>query len=252
MLADCVILFRNLARMYPDKTSSQFLSLLYAYVHFLQQNNLPEMNPSTENLRMFLEPNLVRSWPTLDIKFHFALDSIIEDAIRAYYTRPSHTADLLIQNIFVTHFDEAIPVLREVIENSSIKSITIHWALHTISDIFLFVSDSNRATLLQIVNNAIGHYNTKGFIDAIALIFQYLWRAGLLDDALALLQIKYLQSCSSIDEGDVHARLWWFQMSHHFVLCNMGRLSDAIQMIQETKVMTLDPGGDFFLLPCII
>ncbi|KAJ6594607.1 hypothetical protein B0H19DRAFT_1247267 [Mycena capillaripes] len=91
MLADCMNLFHNLAHMYPEETSSQFLLLLHAYVYFSQQDNLPNMNSSMETLRLFLEPKSDCPLPTLDIKFHFAFDGIIEDAIRAYSLRSAAT-----------------------------------------------------------------------------------------------------------------------------------------------------------------
>ncbi|KAJ6594604.1 hypothetical protein B0H19DRAFT_65982 [Mycena capillaripes] len=246
MLADCVILFRNLARMYPEQTSAQFLSLLHAHVYFSQQGNVPDMNPSMENLRIFLEPNSDHPQPALDISFYVALDDIIEDAIWAYYTHPSNTTDLLIRNIFVTHFDEAIVVLREVVENSSTESFTIQWALYSISDILPFVFDSNRATLLQIVKNVIGHFDAiltcrgsdwEWFIySTLEPIFRYLWGTGLLDDAFAACEqiIKYLQ-CSNAGDAVVE-RLREFRINQHFVLFDMGRVSDAIAMIQQTRM----------------
>jgi hypothetical protein len=62
MLVDCVILLCNLAHIYPKQFSSQFLWLLHAYVYFTQQGS-----SSMENIRTFLEPNLDRLPPELDV-----------------------------------------------------------------------------------------------------------------------------------------------------------------------------------------
>ncbi|KAJ6594534.1 hypothetical protein B0H19DRAFT_1247197 [Mycena capillaripes] len=226
-----------------------------------------------ENLRVFLEPNSDLPLPMLNVTFSVTLDGLIEDAIRAYYIS-SYTADLLIRNIFISHFSEAIVVLREVVENLSVESITIQWVLYSISDIFPFVSDSNRATLLRFAKNVIGHFDTilicegsdwEGFIDGtLEPIFRYFWRVGLFDDALAECEqiIKYLQSCSNADDAVVE-RLREFRINQHFVLFDMGRVSDAIAMIQQTGtndsdlVVPVVPVGtnlnvNFSLHPCII
>jgi hypothetical protein len=62
MLVDCVILFRNLARIYPEQFSSQFLWLFHAYAYFAQQGS-----SSMENICTFLEPNSDRPPPELDV-----------------------------------------------------------------------------------------------------------------------------------------------------------------------------------------
>ncbi|KAJ7933983.1 hypothetical protein B0H13DRAFT_2500987 [Mycena leptocephala] len=269
MLADCIILFRNLARIHPKNFSSQFLWLLHAFAHFSCQDDPPDSDLSLKNLRIFLEPNSDCPPPQLD-RVHIddfnAQGGIVEDAVCAFYTCPSYTTMVLIRNIFITHFNQAIILLREVVDNSDSKSSTIQWALYSTVDIIPFVSGANRMALLQILSRTVKHTNTiltcrgsrwRWWLDEIhAPIFHHLWRAGLLEDALAESEqvIKYLHSCS--DQGDVEVvgRLRWFGIVQHFILCEMGRFLDAIQMIQETDDQMSKVAGieNYSLLPCII
>ncbi|KAJ6594598.1 hypothetical protein B0H19DRAFT_1247259 [Mycena capillaripes] len=64
-----------------------------------------------ENIRTFLEPNSDQPPPELDFTIHVDLSfhgGIIEDAVCAYYISLSDTADALVRNIFVTHFEQAV------------------------------------------------------------------------------------------------------------------------------------------------
>ncbi|KAJ7855399.1 hypothetical protein B0H13DRAFT_2577891 [Mycena leptocephala] len=267
MLADCVILFCNLAHIHPKNFSSQFLWLLYAYAHFSHQDAPPDSDLSLKNLRIFLEPNSDCPPPQLDRGVHIddfnAQGGIVEDAVRAFYTWPSYTTTVLIRNIFITHFNQAIIILREVVDNSDPKSSTIQWALYSIIDIITFVSGANRMALLQILSRTVKHTDTiltcqgsgwRWWLDERhEPIVRHLWRAGLLEEALAESEqvIKYLRSCS--DQGDVEVveRLQWFRIYQHFILCDMGRFPEAIQMIQQTN--TNSPENDAFCLhPCLI
>ncbi|KAF7357911.1 Tetratricopeptide repeat family [Mycena venus] len=267
MLADCVILFRDLVRMYPQ-TSSQFLGLLHAYVYFAQQDTSPNITPSMENLRVFLEPRWECPPPSLDITMRVEFDAlggtIIEDAVRAYYLCPAQAVDLLIRNIFVTHPEQAIDVLREVVEKSSFESSTILWVVsHRIAETVPLIPNSNRVAMLQIVTTIIKHFDTifsaQGFdwpwvLHAIlAPLFQLLWCAGLLEEAFAESEqaIRYLQSCSSTDDPSIGAELCWFRMSRHFLLCDMGRFLDTVEMIKSTDAI-IPHFEEFTLHPYIV
>jgi hypothetical protein len=241
-----VILFCNLARIHPEEFSSQFLWLLHAYAHFSHQD---DSDLSLKNLRIFLEPNSDCPPPQLDRAVHIddfnAHGGIIKDVVWAFYTCPSHSTVALIRNIFITHFDQAIIVLQEVVDNSDPKSSTIQWALYSIIGIIPFVSGANKMVLLQILSRTVKHTNDiltcqgshwQWWLSEIhGPIFRHLWRAGLLEDALAELEqvIKYLHSCSDRGNTEVVERLWWSRMDQHFILCDMGRLLEAIQMIQQ-------------------
>jgi tetratricopeptide (TPR) repeat protein len=203
---------------------------------------------------------------TVHIDDFNAQGGIVEDAVHAFYTCPSHSTVALIRNIFITHFDQAIILLREVVDNSDSELTTIQWALYSIVVIIPFVSGANRMALLQILSRTVKHTNTiltcwgsdwQWWFDEIHVpIFHHLWRAGLLEDALAESEqiIKYLHSCS--DQGDmvVVGRLRWSQMNRHFILCDMGRLPEAIQMIQETDDQMAKVAGieNYSSLPYII
>jgi hypothetical protein len=47
----------------------------------------------------------------MDIGLHRDGGIQIEDAVQAFFTCPSHPNGCLIQNIFITHFDETIAIL---------------------------------------------------------------------------------------------------------------------------------------------
>jgi hypothetical protein len=221
MLADCVILFRNLARIYPEQFSSQFLWLLHAYAYFAQQGS-----SSMENIRTFLEPNLDRLPPELDVTRSMEIslggnEIQIEDVVWAFYTFPSHPSDHLIQKIFITHFDEAIVVLRDVVEKLYSNTITIEWVIIIINNVVLFLSTPNQLALLQVLARTIEYFGTilasRGsdwewdlhyLFDP---IFRHLWRTGLLNDTLQVCEqvIKFLDSCFQSDDMTVQAAGYW-------------------------------------------
>jgi tetratricopeptide (TPR) repeat protein len=262
MLVDCVILCYNLARIYPKQFSSQFLWILHAYAYFTQQDD----SPSMENIRLFLEPNLDHPPPELDVTrpmdISFGGDAgfQIEDVIRAFYTCPSEPGDCLIQNIFITHFNEAIVVLQDVVKKLTSNLTINEWILWTIIDIFPFLPTPNQLALLQVSARTIEHFGTiladRGsdwqwvLDDLFDPIFHYLWRTGLLDDALKVCEqvIKFLDSCHHLDDTAAVVGEW--RLNHHFVLCDIGRFSDAIGMIQHTT-MALVPER-YLLLPHIV
>ncbi|KAJ7699285.1 hypothetical protein B0H17DRAFT_306472 [Mycena rosella] len=139
MFADSVILFRDLARIYREEFSSQFLSLLCAYAYISERNIAADFATS---LRMFLQPesglpppvHAMSSNFTMSIRRFDVCGGVIEDAIRAFYVRPSQTTiPPWLQNIFITHFDQATIVLQDLVKKSSsmasFDSFTLAWAL---------------------------------------------------------------------------------------------------------------------------
>ncbi|KAF7357910.1 Tetratricopeptide repeat family [Mycena venus] len=163
MLADCVTLFRDLARMYPQKLSFPFLQLFHAYVYLSQHNTPLDSGSALETLRLFIEPTEDRPTPELDITMCIdfsALGIATEDVVRAYYTCPSHSFGSLMRNIFVTHFEQAVAVLRETVQELSTESNIIPWALSSISDIVPLVSKSQRMNLLQLLTKNIPRLGT--------------------------------------------------------------------------------------------
>ncbi|KAJ7837074.1 hypothetical protein B0H14DRAFT_3141597 [Mycena olivaceomarginata] len=259
MLVDCVILFRNLARIYPKQFSTQFLWLLHSYAYFAQQDA-----PSMENIRLFLEPNKDRPSPRLDVTrpmgISFGGDGIqIEDTVRTFFTFPSQPSHHLIRNILITHFDEAIVILRDVVKKLTSDPTTNEWILWTVTHVVRFLTTLNQLALLQVSARTIEHLGAilanrgsrwKWVLDCLLdPIFIHFWRAGLLEDALKICEqvIKFLDSRRHSDDTVV-ATEW--QLNRHFILCDMGRFSDAIGMIQQTTIDSVPQV--FFLHPYII
>ncbi|KAF7357936.1 Tetratricopeptide repeat family [Mycena venus] len=244
MLADCVILFRNLARIHPENLSSQFLLVLYAYV-FVELN--PDCPP-----------------PPLDITATACIDDfnihggIVNDAVQAFYTCPWQTSTTpLIRNIFITHFEEAIGVLRETVINDS---TTIIWDLYSILDILSFVTKPRQLALLKLMTKIIRQLLVQpGAWEQWSLYilnspFVELWRFGLLDDALEVSNqgIQYLSLSPKIADN-MNASL----LDQAFLLCDMGRILEAVQLTQKVEKMlpgtALEGPTDVgYWLPCII
>ncbi|KAJ7815481.1 hypothetical protein B0H14DRAFT_1407340 [Mycena olivaceomarginata] len=232
MLVDCVILFRNLACIYPEQFSRQFLWLLHAYAYFAQQDD----SPSMENIRLFLEPNSDRPPPKLDVTRSMEISLggdngiQIEDVVRAFFTFPSQPSDHLIQNIFIAHFNETIAILRDVVEKSDFNVNTIQWILNTVIEIIGFLSTCHQVALLQVSVRTIKHFGailtSQGSDWQCALnlfdpISHNLWRTGLLDGALKICEqvIKYLDSRFQSDNVTVAAGYW--RLNRHLILCDM-------------------------------
>ncbi|KAF7357955.1 Tetratricopeptide repeat family [Mycena venus] len=269
MLSDSAVLFRDLTRMHPEQFSSQFLRLLHAYVYFAQQDNSSGTSPSMQDIRIFLEPKLDRPPPKLDvtrsIQFDFGARGAIQidNVVRAYYAHPLHTVDVLILNIFVVQFDQAIAILQAVIEKSASEGSTISWVLHSINSIVPFVSNANQKALLQLLTRTFKNWDTylagprlkrKSCLLRLKRIFRHFWRVGLLDDASGLCQqtVRYLESCSDARDTGI-AHLSWV-----FILCDMARVSLAVEVIHGAKKMHQLSGNGAegcdpnFLLSCII
>ncbi|KAJ7933976.1 hypothetical protein B0H13DRAFT_2500981 [Mycena leptocephala] len=220
MLADCVILFRNLARQYPEQTSSEFLWLLHAYVYYSQQDN-----PVIKDIRVFLEPNSDSPPPQLDITVH------IDD------------------------FNEHGEVVTNSWLDPSFNAATIILALPSILDVIPFISNSEQLVLLKTISKTINRFGR--ILDelqcledlphhTIYSIFRALWTVGLLDDALAVCgqKIGYSKTVNNL-------------LDRAFLLCDMGRIPEAIQAVQEMQSNVPDSLGaavatEANFLPCII
>jgi tetratricopeptide (TPR) repeat protein len=261
MLVDCVILCCNLARIYPEQFSRRFLWILHAYAYFTQQDDSPLID-----IRLFLEPNSDCPLPKLDVARPMDIGLgrdggiQIEDVVWAFFTFPSQPSDHLIQNIFITHFNETIVVLQDIVEKSYSNTITIKWVFHTINNIFLLISTPNQLALLQGLTGTINHFGAilasresdwEWVLDHLFdPIFRNLWRTGLLNGALEVCRqvIKYLDSRFQSDDVTVAAGYW--RLNHHFILCDMGRYSDAIGLVQQATIASVPEG--FFLHPYIV
>jgi tetratricopeptide (TPR) repeat protein len=266
MLADCVILFRDLVHKFAGKDPqicSHLVWLLYAYVYFSRQDN----SSSMDTLRMFLEPSSEHPPPELDasgnpmacIDLFDEAGSVIQDAVRAFYAyRWQSDTSSLIRTIFVTHFEQAIGVFREVIEracsDASLQATstewarTLAWALYStlgILDALPFFDNSKRAALLQIMTTSIGHLGTllarvsdlefPGSFIADSL-FRELWAIGLLDDALAVSTHKIEHFCDSSHDAVDNPRATGL-IERALLLYDMGRFQEAVQSVQQLQAV---------------
>ncbi|KAJ7802903.1 hypothetical protein B0H14DRAFT_3779128 [Mycena olivaceomarginata] len=187
-------------------------------------------------------------------------EALKEDVIRAFHCHPLHSNDPLILNIFITHFDETIAILREVVEKSDSNIFTDEWILWTVARIIQFLPTPNQLALLQVLVRTIEHFGAilanRGsdwqwvLDDLFNPIYHNLWRTGLLDGALKVCgqAIRYLDSCFKSDEVTVAAGYW--RLNRHFILCDMGRYSDAIGLLQQATIASVPEG--FLLHPYIV
>ncbi|KAJ7782551.1 hypothetical protein DFH07DRAFT_949340 [Mycena maculata] len=163
MLRETVLLFRDLARNYPEEFSPQFLRLLYAYMYLDEQKTSPNFSASLKTLRIFLEPESRSPPPSLGESNNFFVISdqyggVTEDVIRGCYVLPLETEDIrapLLRKIFLSNFDQAITILQGVASSSTTESWHpghhLTWALYDIIDVLLpSLPHSQQLVLLQL------------------------------------------------------------------------------------------------------
>ncbi|KAJ7482166.1 hypothetical protein B0H11DRAFT_2418188 [Mycena galericulata] len=258
MLADDVILFRNLTRHYLEEFSSQFLRLLYAYVYIHGQNPPPI---SIKELQIFLEPANFNSPPPalnsiIPLDDFKAYGGVIKDVIWAFYLSPwtctNHIS--LIKNIFITHFDQATAVIQEVlsslIQETSVPSqnIRIGWALTDLLDHVLpIVPHPSQVILSNMGLNIIEHlrqtpstlrYSLPGLLNSSSRAFQL---AGLPNGALEAVDeaIELRRSSFDSDSVDDIDELCWSYLHRAFILCDMARVSEAMEAAQEANTLLM-------------
>ncbi|KAJ7019204.1 hypothetical protein C8F04DRAFT_1276526 [Mycena alexandri] len=251
MLAECVILIRNLARMYPVEFSRQLLWSLYAYVYFSQ--NPPTAGHSMDKLRIFLEPNSDRPPPEMDKsttmvylhKFH-GDGSIIQDAVRASYNYPWQTHTIILSSdAFTTHFEDAIVVLREVVTSSTSKlSFDFEagkWILFSTLKLLPTLPSRNRLSVLTVLTETV-EYLSAIMVDLhsadygalsdfiVNTLSDQLFIFGLLNEALTVsdCKIRYLSSSRRPVVSDLRDALF----ERAFLLCDMGRFAEAVQFTE--------------------
>ncbi|KAJ7466959.1 hypothetical protein FB451DRAFT_1369449 [Mycena latifolia] len=274
-LADCVILFRDLARIYQEPFSSPFLRLLYAYTY------LGKWRDFVTPLRFFLQPGSSSPQPLHEIPSNFtayiqrfeACGGVIKDVIRAFYARPSQTTiPLWLRNVFITYFDQAIVVLHELVTNSCsslpFDSFTLTWALSNILDVLPYVDTPKRSDLLGIMAKIVRHFGESsrdlraGDLFSNTILQQAsaeLWSAGLLIEVLKLFDqaIKYFRGASNAGiNADADQALYRsVQVRRIFLLCDMSRISEAVEIFKAMYPHPVVAGTEDdvdFLLPWLI
>ncbi|KAJ7466967.1 hypothetical protein FB451DRAFT_1483903 [Mycena latifolia] len=265
MLADNVILFRDLSRISPKEFSSQFLRLLHAYAYFS-----PQDCPHFGNLRVFLEPGLDSPSPVpavFNIDDFKPYGGVIEDAVRDYYSGDTRDAVPLIKIIFTTYSDEAILALNEsaskLMTVPLVDSYSLDWIVHNISYELLSVPTRSRQLALQeISTKAVGHFRTLSnsvepvrFTNILWFSARGFWIVGLLDDAKSLCDeaLDYLRRSSSEpnhNEDQDSLREWC--MCQTFVLCDIARIPEAIEAVQNARTTRMLMDGTQILHYCMI
>jgi tetratricopeptide (TPR) repeat protein len=137
----------------------------------------------------------------------------------------------------------------------SFNAATIILALPSILDVIPFISNSEQLVLLKTISKTINRFGR--ILDelqcledlphhTIYSIFRALWTVGLLDDALAVCgqKIGYSKTVNNL-------------LDRAFLLCDMGRIPEAIQAVQEMQSNVPDSLGaavatEANFLPCII
>ncbi|KAJ7141149.1 hypothetical protein C8R44DRAFT_241542 [Mycena epipterygia] len=254
-LADNVVMFRNLARIYLEEFASPFLSILHAHVYFRGQADPSSHVPN--ELRIFLEPNPDSQPPLLVVLSDPAtaiedFNGVVEDAVYAFYASSVtfvEATSSLIQCFFISHFDRATMVLRKVgaslIANPSVSPGVLAGAVIEIFDTLQLVSHSEQSSLLEVMTDLIRHLCTlvgsqqaswktrQHFTFALSSYFCIAWLGGRLDEALVLTYeaIKCLRSGSDNEEGDEELCDWLLCRS--FILFDLGRFPEAAGVLQD-------------------
>ncbi|KAJ7475431.1 hypothetical protein B0H11DRAFT_1321251 [Mycena galericulata] len=263
MLADNVILFRDLAHHHLEEFSSQFLRLLHAYVYISGQDSPPV---SIKELRIFLEPDSNSLLPILHTSSnpitHLNDFNVLKDVLQASYAGPRNTWNIhipFVKSIFITHFNQATVIIQEVITNliadtSVLSRNTLIWALNDLrNNVLPFIPRPNQVVLSNIGLEIIGHLrqtpsNTleTGSRSLLMVLLGSSWGfqlAGLLDEALAAVDEAIERRRSSFDSDNVDDvdELRWSHTRRVFILCDMGRICEAIEAVREANTLFLLP-----------
>ncbi|KAJ7502530.1 hypothetical protein B0H11DRAFT_2223438 [Mycena galericulata] len=236
MLADNVILFRDLAHHYPKELSSQFLRLLYAYINSI--THLDDFN---------------------------LYGGVLKDVFQAIYVQwPHYTWNIyipLIKNIFITHFDQAIAVIQELVSSLIADTSLQAWdklifmLADLLADMLPFIPHPNQVILSNIGLEIIGHLRQMpstlqtGWYSLPAMLLRSSWGfqlAGLLDEALAAVDEAIEHRRPSFDSDNVYdvAELRWSHIRRASMLLDMARVSEAMEATQKANTLFLLPSEE--------
>ncbi|KAJ6488367.1 hypothetical protein DFH09DRAFT_1455660 [Mycena vulgaris] len=256
MLAENVIMFRDLARPYPPIFSTPFLHILHAYAYLRQQHP-----PDFSNLRLFLEPKSGSPRPLdtfSNLKVYIEdfnpYGGIIEDVIRAYPWDSKEDVVPLIKDIFGTHFHQATRAIHQMISklmtDPHSDPVILEWVLaDVVFAILPLVTRAQQLVLMEIMMKVVGHLRTvmptPSFQTASVLWYFScgLWTAGLLNEVMPIIDeaLEY-RRCGLAGDND-HTEDWlreWI-VNRTFVLCDMCRIPEAIAAAQEARpIFALD------------
>ncbi|KAJ7142812.1 hypothetical protein C8R44DRAFT_866103 [Mycena epipterygia] len=245
MLADCVILFRDLARIYPEEFSGRFVRVLYAYVYIGEQAATLSIGAAMKALRILVEDSQPPLLPaSTDIMTHLNdFDShggVREDALRGFLLQePTPQGCRFIGDIFVADWDAATIVLRDTVKRPHCEPGPI---LGHILAVLGFTSHSQLRELLSIVHEIIAlRFETEkdDRSQALAMSSRCFWSVGALDDAVALGQ----EGSQSGDDSSLC--LPWKAIALH----DMGQIGAAIEAVKKAEMNT-DTDDKNFLWYC--
>ncbi|KAK7018855.1 Tetratricopeptide repeat family [Favolaschia claudopus] len=244
MLADGVILFRDLARVYPKQYSFEFLRILHAFAYLSQQ---PHSSPSTEQIRLFLKPTHCAVLPAIDVTRSIPIDSsLLADAMRLFYgVAPERCNEALIQNILVAHFHHAIEALRVVVQGPDFCKATLTWVLPLACKALPRLLTAEYVALLQVLveagKSSLAVSDTWDFEKWEKCLAAYFRRVckhavifGAVDEGIVFCQelVTYLEAQS---DAHPHAikRLQGFLALWVFLLCDAARFRDAGNLVKR-------------------
>ncbi|KAK7018884.1 Tetratricopeptide repeat family [Favolaschia claudopus] len=243
MLTECMMLFRDLTRIYRGSFSYQFLRLLHAIVYFSQQPA-----PTLSILRCFLEPGSGSCAPILDIAKPILHDlDVVQDAVWLFYTEaPEHCTIPLIKNILVAHFQMAIAVLRALERNSAIDMTYFAWLPHIICVILALLTRADFCTLLEVLGKTIQSFSVNlvilssdwadEFGNPLEHICRHALKLGAHDEVLQLcMHIAHYLACPFHSEPDTVSWSQSFLLHRNFIFCDAARFADAIQVEQKSE-----------------
>ncbi|KAJ7142777.1 hypothetical protein C8R44DRAFT_761092 [Mycena epipterygia] len=235
MLADCVILFRDLARIYPEEFSPRFVRVLYAYVYIGDQVATSSIGVAMKSLRLLLEDSHPPLLPaSTDIMAHLNdFDShggIHEDALRGFLRdEPTPQACRFIEEFFIADWDAATIALRATVKAPHCRLLQI--SMHILG-VLGFTSHSQLRELLPIVHEIIAlPFETKDDRSSVLAISSLCcWLVGALDDAVALGQEA--SQCADDPESRSICLVW-----KAIALHDMGHTGAAIEALKEAEIM---------------
>ncbi|KAK7001288.1 hypothetical protein R3P38DRAFT_3284144 [Favolaschia claudopus] len=241
MLTECMMLFRDLARIY-QYTSYQFLRLLHALVYFSQQSA-----PTLCNIRLFLEPGSDSRAPELDIAKPILTDfDIVQDAVWLFYTKAEeHCTVPLIKNILVAHFQTAITVLRDLERRSPLDMTDFTWVSPIVCEILPLLTGADYSTLLEVLGESIQRFFinlvpidsewASDFATHLRYLCRHALKIGAHDAGLQLcMHVAEYLACPFHGEDTLGDWSQSFLLLSNFIFCDVARFGDAIQAVHKS------------------
>ncbi|KAJ7282551.1 hypothetical protein C8J57DRAFT_46761 [Mycena rebaudengoi] len=249
-LADTVILYGNLSRIYPQEFSNKFLHVLYAHAYFSEHDA-----SAITNLESFLEPSWDSPPPlmnTFSTSTPWIEDWVVEHAIGLFYASQTHSEfdaiESFIAHLIQTHFDMAILVLREQVAALILGPVpgVIDWhacyyTVNNASRIFMELARPQRLLISEVLDDLVTH--SKKHVDLSPsspmnwifdnLLWRHcrmLWKITPSCIALAAIEesVYYNQSRATSEMGTLH----WLGFQA-LVLADMGRFSEAEAILRD-------------------